>query len=417
MPLPPFPASRTLRSAALPLAAALALGACGGDARPPATSPPPPAAEFILSAGDSAFWVTSRAGTLRLRGAPISLARVGGRFYELYVVDDDRSFEDAILIGQRVYRRDIVSGDSLLVFQDTLVPRIARLYAREHPDDRPLRDDDEGSAEPLWTATSTVDLGRVFGRFVSYAIHADVQRERAPLWHTTSRGVLDLVSGRPATLASVAGPAEQNVARARSEAVRALLDSIRGSAPDIPILSLGLDPASFSLTTSRGEPAIAYALTGAGEGDAGHLLALPPIAIGEPAWWAETAASLPVSSANGGRDVWHGASYEVVVRYDSAGRTAHLSLRDSTSREWLVGTVSSPASRIFWLDSPAVDSLTRAALARAFNESSLYDETVRTAAHHPTAHAARTRALLVRHLLRRPHLARPPRAHSRPPRA
>ena len=74
-----------------------------------------------------------------MRGAPLQLARVDGRLYELYVADDDRSYEDAILVGQRVYRRDLVTGDSVLVYQDTLVPHLARLYSRLHPDDRPLR--------------------------------------------------------------------------------------------------------------------------------------------------------------------------------------------------------------------------------------------------------------------------------------
>ena len=416
--LPLTPRSlRWLLTAALSVAAVATLGACGGDAAPPASALPAPAAEFIIAAGDSAFWVTSTSGTPHLRGAPLSLARVSGHFYELYVVDDDRSFEDAVLIGQRVYRRDLVSGDSLLVFQDTLVPRIARLYAREHPGDRPLRDDDEGTAQPLWTATSTVDLGRVMGPFVSYALHADVQRDRAPLWHTTSRGVLDLSAGRSATLAAVAGPAEQNVTRARSVAVRTLLDSIRGAGSGIPILSFRLDPASFSLTTERGQPAIAYALTGAGEGDAGHLLALPPIAIGEPSWWAEAASSLPVSSAYGARDVWRGVSYEVVVRYDSAGGPARLSLRDSTSREWVVGGISSPASRIFWLDRPAIDSATRLALARAFDESSMYDETVRTASHHSSRRSRAARVSLVRHAAPRPRAAHVARSSPRPPRA
>jgi len=119
--------------------------------------------------------------------------------------------------------------------------------------------------------------------------------------------VLDLVSGHSATLAAIAGSASLQVTRARGEAVRALLDSIRDTRSGIPVRSFRLDPASFSLTTTRGEPAIAYALTGAGQGDAGHLLALPPIAIGEPSWWAETAASLPVSSADGSRAVWRGA--------------------------------------------------------------------------------------------------------------
>src|SRR4051812_26148718 len=118
-----LPCSRSIS----PLVAALALvagAACRDAAPPPAGSPP--AADFVLAAGDSSFWVTSDHGTVRMRGAPLELARVDGRFYEIYVEDDDRSFEDAVLIGQRIYRRDLVSGDSLLVYEDTIVPHLAR---------------------------------------------------------------------------------------------------------------------------------------------------------------------------------------------------------------------------------------------------------------------------------------------------
>jgi hypothetical protein len=69
----------------------------------------------------------------------------------------------------------------------------------------------------------------------------------------------------------------------------------------------------------------------------------------------------------------------VLVRYDSSASVARLLLRDSTSREWAVGRVPAPATRIYWLDHPAVDSLTRRALSRAFDESALYDEAVRSA--------------------------------------
>jgi hypothetical protein len=74
-----------------------------------------------------------------------------------------------------------------------------------------------------------------------------------------------------------------------------------------------------------------------------------------------------------------------VVRYDSMNGEGELALRDSTSREWSLGRVPAPATRILWLDRPPVDSLWRRALDRAFDESSLYDETVRTAAFHPRA--------------------------------
>jgi hypothetical protein len=140
-----------------------------------------------------------------------------------------------------------------------------------------------------------------------------------------------------------------------------------------------LDPRSFVLTTVDGQPAVAYALSGQGAGEEGHLLALPPIPLGEPAWWRAAAPTLPVSSSDGTRDVWRHGRYDVVVRYDSGGRDARVVLRDSTSREWVVGRVPAPTHRIFWLDDPPVDSLARRALSRAFDESALYDESVRSA--------------------------------------
>ena len=371
------------------LAALLTLAACR-DAVPSA-APPPPAAEFVLSAGDSSFWISSVDGQIRMRGAPLELAVAGGRFYELYVADDDRSYEDAILVGQKVYRRDIVTGDSLLLYQDAVVPRLARLYGRLHPEDSPLRPDEEPAEEPLWTATSTLALDEVAGPFVSYSLHTDVERDDAPLWHTSRRGVLDIRTGRPATLAAVTGAAQAEVERARTRVLRSTLDSVRATRDErgeraAAMLSYyRLDPASFSVTTVDGAPAVAYAVPGAGGGDAGHLLSLAPIPIGEPAWWTEAASTLPVSFADGGRDVWRHGSYEVVVRYDSIDGAAQLALRDSTSREWSLGRVPAPARRILWLDRPPLDSVTRRALDRAFTESSLYDETVRTAAwHHRT---------------------------------
>jgi hypothetical protein len=370
------------------LAALVITSACRGNEDAGALLPPP-AAEFVLSAGDSSFWVTSAAGKVRMRGAPMELATAEGRIYELYVTDDDRSYGDAVLVGQKVYRRDLATGDSALLFQDTLVPHLARLYGKLHPEDEPLRANDEPSAEPIWTATSDVALDDVAGPFVSYSMHTDVERDDAPLWHTSRRGVLDIRTGRPATLAAITGKAQADVERARNRVLRSTLDSVRGShdargTRAAAMLSYyRLDPASFSITTLDGAPAVAYAVPGAGGGDAGHLLALAPIPIGEPAWWTEAAATLPVSSADGGRDVWRHGAYEVVVRYDSMSGAAQLSLRDSTSREWSLGRVPAPARRIVWLDRPAIDTAWRRALDRAFDESSLYDETVRTAAFHP----------------------------------
>jgi hypothetical protein len=380
-----FRTTRRLGVAAL----LVAVSACRDTGSTSPASPPPPPAEFVLTAGDSSFWVSSAGGRIHMRGAPLELAIADGRFYELYVADDDRSYGDAVLVGQKVFRRDLATGDSVLLYQDTLVSHLARVYGRLHPDDEPLHGDDEPNADPLWTATSTLALDEVAGPFVSYTLHTDVERDDAPLWHTSRRGVLDIRTGRPATLAAVTGKAKAAVERARARVLRSTLDSVRASHDErgeraAAMLSYyRLDPASFSVTTIDGAPAVAYAIPGAGGGDAGHLLSLAPIPIGEPAWWSEAASTLPVSSADGLRDVWRHGAYEVVVRYDSLDETGQLAIRDSTSREWSLGRVPVPASRILWLDRPPLDSLWRRALNRAFEESSLYDETVRTAAFHP----------------------------------
>src|SRR5260221_94548 len=217
----------------------LALDACR-DARQSATrGSARPTAEFIVAAGDSAYWVASDTAGLRVRGAPLELARVDGQFVEVYVVDDERSFGEADLVGQSVYKRDLRSGDSVRVFTDSIVPDIA------------------------------------------------------------------------------------------------------------------------------------YAGPGSGAGAAGYVLPLPPIPFAEPKWWRDVAPSLPVTSANGARDVWRHGAYSVVIRYDSSG-AGRLALRDSVSREWAVMPLSAPATRIYWLDRPAFDAATRHALVRAFEEAAAY---------------------------------------------
>jgi len=377
--MPSFPPLLRALTCALLVGAAACRGAESAAARPPD-------ADFVLSAGDSSYWVTSEGGSIRFRGAPLELARVDGRFYELYVADDDRSYEDAVLVGQRIFRRDLVTGDSLLVYEDTIVPRLAARYARLHPDDVRLQPSDDASDDPLWRVTTTIDLADVHGPFLSFSLHADVERDDVDPWHTSRRGVIDLSTGRPAALERIVGGDVARVTRRRSVAAAAMIDSVRAGGDRIDrvrtatlLRAYHLDAGSFELTVVDGQPAIAYALSGSGEGDEGHLLELPPIEIGEPAWWIAAVPSLPIASVDGRRQVWRHGRYEVVARQDSSTSAARLLLRDSTSREWPVGAVPVPSTRIYWLDRPAVDSVTRRALDRAFDESALYDDDVRAA--------------------------------------
>ena len=95
------------------------------------------------------------------------LARLDGRFRELYVVDDDRSFENALFVGQRLFQRDILTNDSMQVFRDSLIPSLAERYERENPDARPLGPDEEPGDEPAVTATAEVSVIGVHGPYLS----------------------------------------------------------------------------------------------------------------------------------------------------------------------------------------------------------------------------------------------------------
>ena len=131
----------------------LLLSACRGAERVR-----PPRAEFLVAAGDSTYWVTAGDQGVRVRGSPIQLAHYGGRFYEIYVMDDDRSYTGAEIVGQELWRRDLISGDSALVFRDTAIAGLERWYARLHPGDRRLGEDEDFDGEPRISATSQLDV-------------------------------------------------------------------------------------------------------------------------------------------------------------------------------------------------------------------------------------------------------------------
>jgi len=367
------------------LLAACAVVALACHESPPPKPLPPPDADFLLAAGDSTFWVTSRNTGVRVRGAPLVVGRWGGRFFEIYVSDDDHSFEDALFIGQRVYRRDLLTGDSLLVFADTLVPRAAKRYAEANPSARPLDPDEEGGEDASTSFTAEVDVLDLYGPYLSYEYHLDVKSPDADAWHSTRRGVIDLRTGKPATLSALFGAAEAaRLETAGRTAYRITQDSIRRD-PDARaqratemLANFRFDPASFSLADSAGEPEVDFEAPGRGEGGSGFTLPVPTLAAHAPSWWDDVRPSLPQSSPDGSVLRWWHGRYRVVARYDSAGDLAHTALGDSTAHEWDVATVGAPARSIFWLDAPPVDSTARRALLRAFDEAAQYDEGTRS---------------------------------------
>jgi acyl-CoA hydrolase len=345
-----------------------------------------PRAEFIVEAGDSSFWVRSGPEGVRVRGAPIRIGRLDGNFIELYLADDDHSYADAIITGQRLYRRDLRTGDSTAVFRDTTIDAVATVYANQHPEERPLSPDDDLPDEPALSATSDLVPLVQFGRFLSVRYTADLEGESADNWHLARRWTLDLRKGGPATVADIIG--DKNAAYVLQKGAKLFtqtLDSVlassdaRAKEAASTVGDFKFDPTSFELINVDGSPAIRFVAPGTGRRAEGLTLPLPPIVVAAPTWWADAREGTPATPGDSNISSWKHGDVEVQIAYKTEGEPGLGVILDSARHAFTIAELPAPARRIFWLDHGAVDSATRAALARAFDEAALYSEDTRTA--------------------------------------
>jgi hypothetical protein len=354
--------------------------------RRPAPPAAPPHADFLVVAGDSTFWVHAGPQGVHSRGSPLELARWGGKFYEVYVVDDDRSYADAEIVGEQLWRRDLVTGDSLLIFRDTTMLGIERWYARAHPDDRPLGPDEDMEPDPHVSATSELDVLDRFGPYASYEYAADLSVSGGDEWHVRRRGVVDLRSGRHPSLAELFGARNAAYLTRKGNAlfvqerdsVLAARDSDDARVREAvgAIGDFAFDSTSFDVVAMNGEPAVEFVVPGRGGRAGGIVLPLPPVKVAIPSWWNRAGDGLPTSEDSVAR--WRRNDYQVVAR-DAGDGAVRLSLADAHGHAWPVARMPSPVRSIYWLDTGRADSTTLRALARAFDEAALYDEETRTA--------------------------------------
>jgi hypothetical protein len=171
--------------------------AAGSCALPP---PPPPTAEFLVTAGDQTYWVQSNNSGLRIRGSPLILARTAGRYYEIFVGEIDRSFPRALFSGERVFRRELATGDSTVIFEDTSVVHLSEEYHRQHPRAPLLGPDDDPDDSIEITAVGETDILNVLGPYVALEHRLSVERANDHDQDDTTRVVIDLRSGKAAEL-------------------------------------------------------------------------------------------------------------------------------------------------------------------------------------------------------------------------
>lgn len=344
-----------------------------------------PDAELLVISNDSTFWVTSRGGAVRIRGVPMLVARVDGKFRELYVSDDDRSYFDALFVGFRLFSRDLERRDSLELRRDTVVQQLARDYARRHPSDSVLSPDEPENDNPSIHAEGDIEILGLHGPYLSYEHHTDIDSRGENAWaghrHSVRRGVLDIRTGREVLLSDLfARPiADSAVAAGRSEWKRdeASLLAARG----VPVMRPGgaitgvdyvFNPESFSLGSDGQSLTMRFAIPGLstkGDVEAIEMTARPMPA---PAWWREVADGLPRES--GDKEIWSRAGDTLVV---TANRDTHawaLQLTHNALGPRAVARLSSGVERVIWLDA-SVTRAAREALTRAFAEASEYDGT------------------------------------------
>jgi hypothetical protein len=145
----------------------------------------------------------------------MTMAKLGGQFYEVFVADLDRSFNDAVFTGERVYVRDLQSGDSTLVFDDTAIVKMAAHHAKAFPDALPLNPDDDTPADPEISASGETDVLEIRG---AYALleHRTAYDMPGGTQHDTVQAAVDLRTGAAANPDSM----ERDSASADSNVVR-----------------------------------------------------------------------------------------------------------------------------------------------------------------------------------------------------
>lgn len=366
----------------------LLLAVIGGCAAPrdtgSARTASPPPAEFLVATQDSTFWISTAGAKVRARGAPLLLARYDGRFYEIFIADDDRSYSDALLVGLRLYRRDLERGDSAIVFEDSIVPRVAREFSLAHPSAHRLSPNEDGDEDPPTQALADLQIVDVHGPYLSFEYHVDVTSVGTQPWHATRRGVIDLRSGKSARLSdlfpsSVASALIDSGKRELTSAV----DSVRGDSREtaqraVAALSRArFDPGSFVLTVPDSVIAVEFDVPQRGSDVPDEVLPLNSLRPTLPSWWVDVEHDF--AHAEDELDRWRrpSAGYDLLARYDSGAQTARLVLV-AGANEWPVRVVAAPVLHTFWLDRPPLDSAQRRALTRAFNEASSYDESTQT---------------------------------------
>ena len=165
-------------------------------------APKPPAAEFLVADGSSTYWVRSGPKGISSRTSPLILTAADSRFYEVYVEEVTRSYEDAIFSREPIYSRDLLTGRKKILYEDSKVASWEKMYLTGNPEARLLDPDEDGSDDVSVAATAESDIVGVAGPYVLY--NRRIKLEKSNFQHSdSSRGAIDVRTGETVPITSL----------------------------------------------------------------------------------------------------------------------------------------------------------------------------------------------------------------------
>lgn len=165
-------------------------------------APTPPSAEFLLADAGSTYWVRSGPRGINARTSPLILTSADNRFYEVYVDEETRSYEDAIFTREPIYSRDLLTGRKKLLWQEPRVTAWEKSYLTANPSARLLDPDEDGSDDVSVAASGESDILAVVGPYVLYDRHLTLEKENFEQ-SDSSRSAIDVRTGQTVPLEAV----------------------------------------------------------------------------------------------------------------------------------------------------------------------------------------------------------------------
>jgi hypothetical protein len=162
----------------------------------------PPVAEFLVADGSSTYWVKSGPSGISSRTSPLILTNADSRFYEVYVEEVTRSYDDAVFTREPIYSRDLLSGKKRVLYEDNKVAAWEKMYLTANPRARLLDPDEDANDDVSISATGESDILGVAGPYVLYDRRITLEKSDFEQ-SDSSRGAIDIRSGKTVPLNSL----------------------------------------------------------------------------------------------------------------------------------------------------------------------------------------------------------------------